>query len=127
MSNPSYVVNGGSRDRRRGSVDLRQPNTVTVVNAFDCTALITPPPPTTSITVTKAWVYVGAPAPATTPTPGALTVTVGGTATGQAWGATTSGHAVGATVTVTEGAVTPPPVAGYTCAADAPSYVVNGG
>jgi LPXTG-motif cell wall-anchored protein len=55
-----------------------------------------------------------------------LTVTVGGAATGQAWGATTSGHAIGANATVTEGFVTPPQLAGYTCTL-APSYVVNGG
>jgi hypothetical protein len=125
LSDPSYIVNGAEASNT-AVFDLQaSDNKVTVVNALDCTALIIPPP-TASLTVTKAWLYVGVTPPATNPTPGALTVTVGGAATGQAWGATTSGHAIGANATVTEGFVTPPQLAGYTCTL-APSYVVNGG
>ncbi len=127
LGDPSYIVNGGTASASAVFELQASANTVTVVNPLACTAIVIPPPPTTSITVTKSWVYAGAPNGYSATAPGALAVTVGGTATGQAWGATTSGHLVGATATVTEGAATVPQPAGYTCTADAPSYVVNGG
>ena len=85
---------------------------VTVTNKATCTKDIPPPPATTTLTVTKVWAYVGTPAGYPTlgaSNAGALNVTVGGTATGQAWGATKADLKVGDKATVSEGPVPAPP------------------
>ena len=105
---------------------------VTVTNTANCTKDIPPPPATTTLTVTKVWAYVGTPAGYPTlgaSNAGALNVTVGGTATGQAWGATKADLKVGDKATVSEGPVPAPPVlTGYACSiTGSPEYAVNGG
>ena len=106
---------------------------VTVTNTANCTKDIPPPPPaTTTLTVTKVWAYVGTPVGYPTLTAsnaGALIVTVDGTSTGQAWGATKADLKVGDKATVSEGLVpTVPNYAGYTCSVTgSPEYAVNGG
>ncbi len=85
---------------------------VTVTNKANCTKDIPPPPATTTLTVTKVWAYVGTPAGYPTlgaSNAGALNVTVGGTATGQAWGATKADLKVGDKAAVSEGPVPAPP------------------
>ena len=105
---------------------------VTVTNKANCTKDIPPPPATTTLMVTKVWAYVGTPADYPTlgaSSAGALNVTVGGTATGQAWGATKADLKVGDKAAVSEGPV-PAPTAytGYACSiTGSPEYAVNGG
>lgn len=106
--------------------------TVTVTNKANCTKDIPPPPATTTLTVTKVWAYVGTPGDYPTlgaSNAGALAVTVGGTPTGQAWGATKSDLKVGDKATVSEGPVPAPPTyTGFTCSVTgSPEYAVNGG
>ena len=101
--------------------------TVTITNTANCTK-IPPPPATTTLTVTKAWVGVPAEYTLTAADAGALTVTVDGVATGQAWNATQAGLKVGDKFTVTEGPVSAPELDGYTCEiSGSPAYSVNGG
>jgi hypothetical protein len=105
--------------------------TVTVTNKANCTQDITEPPAATTLTVTKVWAYVGTPDgyPALgASNAGSLNVTVGGTPTGQAWGATKSDLKVGDTATVSEGQVPAPATyIDYTCSiTGSPEYAVNG-
>jgi hypothetical protein len=130
---PSFSVDGGQATTTAPTVTIKGDTTVTVTvtNQATCTRKVVPPPPTTSLTVTKQWAYVGAPQgfQLSIADAGALTVTVGGQATGQTWNQAKQGLAVGATATVTEGLVPDPKdPSGYTCRiTGAPEFAVNGG
>ena len=103
----TYTV-GETTDTTPPTVTVKANTTVkvTVTNKANCTKDLPPPPATTTLTVTKVWAYVGTPAGYPTlgaSNAGALNVTVGGTGTGQAWGATKADLKVGDRAAVSEG------------------------
>ena len=128
----TYTV-GESTDSTPPIVTVKGNTTVkvTVTNKANCTKDIPPPPATTTLTVTKVWVPVGTPPgySLTSANAGALNVSVGGTPTGQAWGAVKADLKVGDKATVSEAPVPAPPAyTGYTCSVTgSPEYAVNGG